>query len=74
MCLRPSGLDFDMIGLITGHKAEESIAHYSHKRPGSVALAAAAFEGMSAKRDRAEKLMKKKKQRPSSKFDHMVEY
>jgi integrase len=28
-----SGLDFDTIGSITGHKAKELIAHYSHKHP-----------------------------------------
>lgn len=41
-----SGLDFDTIGLITGHKAKELIAHYSHHHPGSVARAAAALERM----------------------------
>lgn len=39
-----SGLDYDTIGMITGHKAKELIAHYSHKHPGSVARAAAALE------------------------------
>lgn len=42
-----SGLDFDTIGLITGHRAKELIAHYSHKHPGSVARAAEALEKMS---------------------------
>ena len=37
-----SGLDFDTIGSITGHKAKELIGHYSHKHPQSVARAAAA--------------------------------
>jgi len=39
-----AGLDFDTIGLITGHRTRELIAHYSHKHPGSVARAAAALE------------------------------
>jgi len=39
-----AGLDFDTIGLITGHRAKELIAHYSHKHPGSVARAAEALE------------------------------
>lgn len=42
-----AGLDFDTIGLITGHKAKELIAHYSHKHPGSVARAAEALERIS---------------------------
>ncbi len=46
-----SGLDFDTIGSITGHKAKELIAHYSHKHPGSVARAAAALEEMGRKRE-----------------------
>ena len=41
-----AGLDFDTIGLITGHRAKELIAHYSHKHPGSVARAAVALEKM----------------------------
>jgi len=39
-----SGLDYDTIGMITGHKAKELIAHYSHRHPGSVARVAAALE------------------------------
>ncbi len=39
-----AGLDFDTIGLITGHRAKELIAHYSHRHPQSVARAAAALE------------------------------
>jgi integrase len=51
-----AGLDYDTIGLITGHKAKELIAHYSHKHPGSVARAAAALDQISAKREqKAEK-------------------
>ena len=42
-----AGLDFDTIGLITGHKTKELIAHYSHKHPGSVARAAEALERIS---------------------------
>ncbi|HEY8459026.1 MAG TPA: hypothetical protein VIM99_01530, partial [Blastocatellia bacterium] len=42
--------DFDTIGSITGHKAKELIAHYFHKRPQSVARAAAALEQMSRQR------------------------
>ena len=42
-----SGLDFDTIGLITGHKPKELIAHYSHKTPKSVARAAEALEQIS---------------------------
>ena len=45
-----SGLDFDTIGSITGHKAKELIAHYSHKHPGSVARAAAVLEQMGRRR------------------------
>ena len=41
-----SGLDLDTIGMITGHRAKELIAHYGHKHPGSVARAAAALEEM----------------------------
>jgi len=44
-----AGLDFDTIGLITGHRAKELIAHYSHKHPGSVARAAEALARISAK-------------------------
>jgi len=46
-----SGLDYDTIGLITGHKAKELIAHYSHKTPQSVARAAAALEQIAIRRD-----------------------
>jgi hypothetical protein len=46
-----AGLDYDTIGLITGHKAKELIAHYSHKHPGSVARAAEALERMSKSRE-----------------------
>jgi integrase len=46
-----AGLDFDTIGLITGHRAKELIAHYSHKHPGSVARAAAALEQMNQRRE-----------------------
>lgn len=45
-----AGLDYDTIGMITGHKAKELIAHYSHKHPGSVARAAAALEQISGRR------------------------
>jgi integrase len=45
-----SGLDFDTVGSITGHRAKELIAHYSHKHPQSVARAAAALERMGAQR------------------------
>ena len=38
------GIDFDTIGLITGHRAKELIAHYSHHHPASVARAAVALE------------------------------
>jgi hypothetical protein len=40
-----------MIGMITGHKAKELIAHYSHKHPRSVARAAAALEQIGVRRD-----------------------
>jgi integrase len=46
-----SGLDFDTIGSITGHKAKILIAHYAHKSPGSVARAAAALELMNQQRE-----------------------
>lgn len=46
-----SGLDFDTIGSITGHRAKELIAHYAHKHPGSVARAAAALEQMGQLRE-----------------------
>src|SRR5262245_12446692 len=46
-----SGLDYDTIGMITGHKAKELIAHYSHKHPQSVARAAAALEQIAIRRD-----------------------
>jgi integrase len=46
-----SGLDYDTIGMITGHKAKELIAHYSHKHPQSVARAAAALEQIAVRRD-----------------------
>jgi integrase len=45
-----AGLDYDTIGLITGHRAKELIAHYAHKHPGSVARAAEALEKMSQQR------------------------
>jgi len=54
-----AGLDYDTIGLITGHRAKELIAHYSHKHPGSVARAAAALEQMSQRRDGGQKVDKK---------------
>lgn len=56
-----AGLDFDTIGSITGHKAKELIAHYSHKHPGSVARAAAALEEMAQRRDDGQGLVKKEK-------------
>jgi integrase len=46
-----SGLDYDTIGLITGHRAKHLIAHYSHMHPGSVARAAAALETLAIKND-----------------------
>jgi integrase len=46
-----SGLDYDTIGLITGHKAKKLIAHYSHKTSQSVARAAAALEQIAVRRD-----------------------
>ena len=45
-----AGLDYDTIGMITGHMAMELIAHYSHKHPGSVAQAAAALEQISVRK------------------------
>ena len=45
-----AGLDYDTIGLITGHKTRELIAHYSHKHTGSVARAAAALEQISVRK------------------------
>jgi integrase len=39
-----AGLDLDTVGMITGHRAKELIAHYTHKHPGSVARAAEALE------------------------------
>ena len=39
-----AGLDLDTIGLITGHRAKELIAHYSHRHPGSVTRAVEALE------------------------------
>lgn len=54
-----SGLDFDTIGSITGHKAKELIAHYSHKHPGSVARAAAALEQMGRSRGDGQNVDKK---------------
>jgi len=53
-----AGLDFDTIGLITGHKAKELIAHYSHKHPGSVARAAEALQRMSENRDNGQSVDK----------------
>jgi len=38
-------------GVITGHRAKELIAHYSHKHPGSVARAAEALEKINGKRE-----------------------
>jgi integrase len=46
-----AGLNYDTIGMITGHKAKELIAHYSHKHPQPVARAAAALEQISVRRD-----------------------
>ena len=46
-----AGLDYVTIGMITGHKAKELIAHYSHKHPQSVARDAAALEQISVRRD-----------------------
>jgi hypothetical protein len=46
-----AGLDYDTIGMITGHKAKELIAHYTHKHPQSVARAAAALEQIGVRRD-----------------------
>jgi integrase len=54
-----SGLDFDTIGSITGHKAKELIAHYSHKHPQSVARAAAALEKMGRSREDGHEVDKK---------------
>jgi integrase len=54
-----SGLDFDTIGSITGHKAKELIAHYSHKHPQSVARAAAALEQMGKLREDGQNVDKK---------------
>src|SRR5262249_29252199 len=54
-----SGLDFDTIGSITGHRAKELIAHYSHKHPQSVARAAAALEQMGRLRDDGQNVDKK---------------
>ena len=44
-------LDYDTIGMITGHKAKELIAHYSHKHPQSVTRAAAALEQIAVRRE-----------------------
>jgi hypothetical protein len=44
-------LDYDTIGMITGHKAKELIAHYSHKHPQSAPRAAAALEQICVSRD-----------------------
>jgi integrase len=52
-----AGLDFDTIGLITGHKAKELIAHYSHKHPGSVARAAEALQRLSDQRKDGQKIV-----------------
>jgi integrase len=46
-----AGLDYDTIGLITGHRAKELIAHYSHKHPASVARAAEALEKIHTRRE-----------------------
>jgi integrase len=46
-----AGLDYDTIGMITGHKSKELIAHYSHKHPQSVARVAATLEQISVRRD-----------------------
>lgn len=54
-----AGLDYDTIGLITGHRAKELIAHYSHKHPGSVARAAAALGQMSQSRENGHEVDKK---------------
>ena len=54
-----SGLDFDTIGSITGHRAKELIAHYAHRHPGSVARAAAALEMMSQRRENGHDVVKK---------------
>ena len=54
-----AGLDYDTVGLITGHRAKELIAHYSHKHPGSVARAAEALEKMGRRREDGQKVDKK---------------
>ncbi|HKQ74625.1 MAG TPA: site-specific integrase [Blastocatellia bacterium] len=56
-----AGLDFDTIGMITGHRAKELIAHYAHKSPQSVARAAAALEKMGRERESGQKVVKKEK-------------
>jgi hypothetical protein len=49
-----SGLDYDTVGLITGHRAKELITHYSHKHHGSVARVAATLEQTSARREKSD--------------------
>jgi hypothetical protein len=44
-------LDYDTIGMITGHNAKELIAQYSHKHPQSAPRAAAALEQICVSRD-----------------------
>lgn len=46
-----AGVDWDTIGAITGHKAKELIAHYSHKHPASAARAAEALQRLSDQRE-----------------------
>jgi hypothetical protein len=40
-----------MIGMITGHKAKELIAHYSHKHPQSASWATTALEQIGVRPD-----------------------
>ena len=48
-----AGLDYDTIGMITGQKAKELIAHYSHKQLQSAPLAAAALKQIAVRREAA---------------------
>lgn len=57
-----AGLDFDTIGLVTGHRSKELIAHYAHRTPASVARAAEALEHIGQSLNRQE-IGKKKKSR-----------
>ena len=62
--------DNNTVGLITGHRAKELIAHYSHSPHSSVARTAEALEQMGNRRDNVQKV-DKKESGPSWRIDYI---